>query len=571
MTRDQAIAVATAAGQPHELVDQLIDGRALRVFKQAPASLRALFEATASDLPFLGYEDERYSFAQAWQQASRIGRVLVRSLRRAQGRPRGACPCATTRNGCSPSTRSPHRRGGGGDERALGRPTRWPMRLADSGAKVLLADSERLQRWAQGPAAPGLQVLAVRAGDRRPAPCSLAALTERAARSAVADAAGRHRARRPGDHALHLGLDRPPQGRAVQPPQHPLGAAVLGAGRAVGELAAGHRARAAARCSPARCWRCRCSMSPGCMRRTWPATGRSGRVVCMYRWDAEAAAALIDRDKLSSVVAPAAMTGDLVRVAQAGGHDLSSLLTVGGGGAPRAPEQVRQIARQLRPTRMPNTGWGMTETNAIGTGIGGEDYLARPASSGRCSLVLQLKVVDETGQPLPAGQRGELLVRGTSVFQRLLEAARGQRAGLRRRRLVPHRRRGHHRRRGLPVHRRPHQGPDHPRRREHRLRPGRGRAADAPRRAGGGGLRRARRAPGRGGGRHRLRQPGARPGGAARLPGPAPGALRAAALYRAWPTQPLPRTPSGKILKRQIRGAALAQLLPTEQPPGTAS
>ncbi|MBC7728125.1 MAG: AMP-binding protein, partial [Microbacteriaceae bacterium] len=53
---------------------------------------------------------------------------------------------------------------------------------------------------------------------------------------------------------------------------------------------------------------------------------------------------------------------------------------------------------------------------AIGTGVGGEDYLARPSSSGRCSQVLQLRVVDELGQSLPAGQPGELLVRGTSVF-----------------------------------------------------------------------------------------------------------------------------------------------------------
>jgi long-chain acyl-CoA synthetase len=139
------------------------------------------------------------------------------------------------------------------------------------------------------------------------------------------------------------------------------------------------------------------------------------RVVCMYRWDAEAAARLIERDKLSSVVAPAAVTGDLVRVAQQGRHDLSSLLAVGGGGAPRAPEQVRQIAASFG-NALPNIGWGMTETNAIGAGNSGEDYLRKPASSGRCSQVLQLKVVDESGTALPAGQRGELLVRGTSIF-----------------------------------------------------------------------------------------------------------------------------------------------------------
>jgi long-chain acyl-CoA synthetase len=59
----------------------------------------------------------------------------------------------------------------------------------------------------------------------------------------------------------------------------------------------------------------------------------------------------------------------------------------------------------------------MTETGGIGVGISGADYLARPASSGRCSAVLELKVVDETGQALPAGERGELLVRGASVFE----------------------------------------------------------------------------------------------------------------------------------------------------------
>ena len=139
------------------------------------------------------------------------------------------------------------------------------------------------------------------------------------------------------------------------------------------------------------------------------------RMVCMHRWDPEVAAKLIDQHRLTSVVAPAAMTGDLVRVARAGGHDLGSLLVLGGGGAPRAPEQVRQIGASFSQA-MPNTGWGMTETNAIGAGIGGEDYLTRPASSGRCALVLQLKVVDQDGSTLPAGARGELMVRGTSVF-----------------------------------------------------------------------------------------------------------------------------------------------------------
>jgi long-chain acyl-CoA synthetase len=89
---------------------------------------------------------------------------------------------------------------------------------------------------------------------------------------------------------------------------------------------------------------------------------------------------------------------------------------VGGGGAPRAPEQVRAISKAFGKA-VPGTGWGMTETNAIGTGIGYKDYVDRPESSGRCSAVLDLRVVDEKGRELPVGQRGELQVRGASMMR----------------------------------------------------------------------------------------------------------------------------------------------------------
>jgi long-chain acyl-CoA synthetase len=135
----------------------------------------------------------------------------------------------------------------------------------------------------------------------------------------------------------------------------------------------------------------------------------------MYRWDSETAARLIARERLTSVIGPAAITGDLVQIARAGGHNLRSLLAVGGGGAPRAPEQVRQI-RNSFANAMPNIGWGMTETNSIGTSVSGRDYLARPASSGLCSQVLELRIVDPAGNELPRGERGELWVRGTSMF-----------------------------------------------------------------------------------------------------------------------------------------------------------
>ena len=136
----------------------------------------------------------------------------------------------------------------------------------------------------------------------------------------------------------------------------------------------------------------------------------------MYKWDPERAAELVEREEITSFIAPAAMTGDLIREAKRTKRDLSTLLTVGGGGAHREPEQVKEIDASFQKA-LPNTGWGMTETNAIGTGIGGQDYLTHPGSSGRVSAVLELKVMDETGAELPQGERGELLVRGTSMFR----------------------------------------------------------------------------------------------------------------------------------------------------------
>ena len=141
------------------------------------------------------------------------------------------------------------------------------------------------------------------------------------------------------------------------------------------------------------------------------------KVVAMYKWDPNVAVELVEAEKIVSFVGTPAMTGDIMLAAQKQDKDVSSLLAVGGGGSARAESQVKGIDETFKNAK-PNTGWGMTETNSIGTSIGGEEYLMRPSSSGRVSAVLELGIVDSDDNFVKAGERGELLVRGTSVIHK---------------------------------------------------------------------------------------------------------------------------------------------------------
>lgn len=411
MTRQQAIDTLSAPGQPYEIEHIVANGRAVRMFKNAPGSLRALYESTASELPFIVYNDERYSFVQAWQAAARIGHVLVHE----GGVKHGDRVAISMRNypewlmaftaitsiGAVAVAMNAHWQH---DEMAYC--------LQDSGAKVLIADQERIDRLAQCAPAPDVMVLAVRAPTLHGNARHLHALTEALGTVPMppADIA-------PDDVATMLytsGSSGRPKG--VPNTHRNILAALLSweFDATLAGLVAGTPIEAPAE-QPGTLLAVPLFHVTGLNSSYLSCYRQQRRIVCMYRWDPELAAQLIDTERLTSIGGPAAITGDLVRVAQTGRHDLGTLVAVGGGGAPRAPEQVRQIHSSLR-NAAPNIGWGMTETSAIGTLNAGQDYLDRPASSGRCSVVLDIQIVDEAGQVLPAGERGELWVRGASVF-----------------------------------------------------------------------------------------------------------------------------------------------------------
>lgn len=412
MNRDEAIAGLTAPGEDYEIIDGAVWGRSCRMFRHAPETLRDLFTDTRSDEAFIVYGSERYSFNETFEQSARVANLLVNSY----GIKKGDRVAISMRNfpewifafnavtsiGAIAVAMN-----------ALWQTEEMEFGLKDCGAKVLFADQERLDRLAPVRSQLALSVIAVRPDKQLPE--DITDLKNLVGSQAVDMPSVRVDAQDPATIFYTSGSTGHPKG-AVSCHRNILNALLSW------ELDAKASALVTGVSIPELDYQLASLLGVPLFHATGShavmlASYRAQRkLVCMYKWDVAEAARLIEQEKISIFTAPAAMTGDLLQASQSTDHDLSTLLTVGGGGAPRAPEQVKNIAGIL-DNAMPNTGWGMTETNAIGAGIGGQDYVNHPGSSGRCSALLDLRVMDEAGNELPRGERGELQIRGVSIIR----------------------------------------------------------------------------------------------------------------------------------------------------------
>jgi len=94
--------------------------------------------------------------------------------------------------------------------------------------------------------------------------------------------------------------------------------------------------------------------------------------------------------------------------------DISSVKSVGYGGAPAAPELVRKI-EELFPGRTPSNGYGLTETSSVTTLNNGADYQRKPDSVGAAVPVVELRLVGGDGADVASGEVGELWIKGPNV------------------------------------------------------------------------------------------------------------------------------------------------------------
>ncbi|MFV0475253.1 MAG: class I adenylate-forming enzyme family protein, partial [Pikeienuella sp.] len=145
--------------------------------------------------------------------------------------------------------------------------------------------------------------------------------------------------------------------------------------------------------------------------------GVGGKMVLMRKWSGEAAVELIEREGVTRFLGVPTMTADIALAAKRMGRVLPTLSNLGAGGAKRPGAQVAMQA-EVFPAAAITSGYGMTETNALGTGIGGPDYAARPESAGRLYPGIQkIRIADGQGRALPPNTLGEICLKSATLMR----------------------------------------------------------------------------------------------------------------------------------------------------------
>ncbi|KAI3629198.1 hypothetical protein CBS9595_000270 [Malassezia furfur] len=130
----------------------------------------------------------------------------------------------------------------------------------------------------------------------------------------------------------------------------------------------------------------------------------------LHKYTLRAAVAMIQREQITNLLSVGFMVQEILR----SDADLPSLTGFFVGGAPSS-ERLPDDA-QKRGVATGGNGYGLTETNSgvlVNVGAG---YVAAPGSIGIPAPMVEVRILDPaTGEFLPAGQPGELLIRAPNV------------------------------------------------------------------------------------------------------------------------------------------------------------
>jgi acyl-CoA synthetase (AMP-forming)/AMP-acid ligase II len=137
-------------------------------------------------------------------------------------------------------------------------------------------------------------------------------------------------------------------------------------------------------------------------------------VVMLPRFELAALLDAIQRYRVTVIAVPPPVLAALARDPEVSRYDLSAVEALVSGGAPVSPELQAEAAGRF-PGAMIGQGYGLTETSAV---IPVPDRAGmRPGSVGRLAPGTELRLLDpDTGRDAHPGEPGELCVRGPQVM-----------------------------------------------------------------------------------------------------------------------------------------------------------
>jgi acyl-CoA synthetase (AMP-forming)/AMP-acid ligase II len=142
-----------------------------------------------------------------------------------------------------------------------------------------------------------------------------------------------------------------------------------------------------------------------------------GATTIVHRsFEASAVVDEIERSRVTAVWLAPAMVNAIMALPDIEERDLSSIRVVINGGEKMPIPLIERIQRVF-PSAWFADAYGMTETVSGDTFLDRSSILTKLGSVGRPCLYLELDIWDEGGSSLPAGEQGEIVMRGPKVFK----------------------------------------------------------------------------------------------------------------------------------------------------------
>ena len=408
-TRQEAINALIAPGVQFELETVLIDGNPIRVFKNAPRTLRDVWLTASArgNSPYFIFEDHVLTYGEAHQHIASLSSFLV-----SQGVQKGDRVAVGMRNY---------------PEWVL---AQWAIQsigavlvslnawwvaeelkyaLTDSGATAIIVDGERLERLSpQMLQDLGIHTTVVARGDARPGVHSWTDVIANTSAS-LPDVQ-----METDDIATILytsGTTGFPKGAAGT---HRNFVTNMWNGlmiQAIGAMVAGSPASSGPKPQPVVLSTFPffhiaglCGMNAN--------TNNGACIITQYKWDATDALRLIEKYKVTSFGGVPTVVRSVLEHPERDSYDLSSLASISQGGAPVAPDSIATIEKSFAGKVSPANGYGLTETTAAVVANQGAAYFAKKDSVGLPYVGTDVKIVDEDGNTLPVGKVGEVWIYG---------------------------------------------------------------------------------------------------------------------------------------------------------------